>query len=1328
MKRTMYEKLKSYAKPTLWGGALVGLLFAVGATAIGDVTPEGKRLRAQNRDAFGLFAGPTAVLRGNLLQCGVDNQGNVCTDVFNSPTGGGGFWPTGSVDQYIFNTGLQIAGVNSDEAGPWSGDTVAAYFFDARGTQQHSAPLSDVFDSQNSDDLANWPAEAIVSDPDLFNPVLLGRQAASQQDSWTQYWDGDPNRVANRKHPMGVQVTQRSLSWNFPSGNESVIYFIYDFANVTNDPEFQRINELQFFAGQNSLPDAGWRIDDFYASFSTDMDVTSNAGNNFSTAVLSFDLGLSYTGDFLDPTFVYPSNLFKPPFFLNSPGIVGVKYLRSPIDPNTGQEVGLTLFSNTQNPSSPGAQFIDPLGDEQLWRYLSGNLVPALGDPPCNVEPTTPTDRPVCFVFQQAADTRFYQSSGPTSVEAGAAATIVVSYIVAATVASLPDGTPSGIIANAGSPNANPPGFPSFHPGFASQRGCNANGQNCTVNLTAVQNAVQPIEKGAGWYRYMGPAPASGLESASNKLDQFSVEVVPESLLGKALVAQTIFDNKFLLGFAPEPPPFFLAPADGNVTVLWNKSATEREGDPFFAVASDSTSALFNPNYREFDVEGYRVLKGTAPDNLELLGSFDYATTEFADFTCETVLPEEDVGVVININGVPTSVVGYASGEPCPLATSPLSRNIGPGNSLPTGQTFTILWNNGGGGGTPGGGVVRLLTGGAQAVQLDTALADQPVGLQNNGVPFVFVDQAVTNNFTYFYSVTAFDVNSEASGPISLTSAVATKQAVPRAFAPNLTVAFDAVIGVTGDDGVLLDVTQDNVQPDPVTGIFPGPQPPTNSTEFVLVPDPSLVGGLLQAGGLSGVIDSVVPGPSANTGCPVGTNALGGCWTLYMSFDNGTSVSQTVTPAWTPVWDSFSDPDFTEFSMGSGLLPWNDEALQRYGIPAGFGAGVAGSVSGHFGMSINYSDFEGQANRRALVAGSVAGGSRWFDGTTETAPNPTLFIGAGGLAGIDSVWKPVHHTPIDVTGVTYPASGAMQCFGYTLATIGRAADVRVTWGGNTFTEVRDVTHNVNVPFNPNARASYGFLTTDANGNGFLDWQDFDYLDGLAQNAAALGFCTFLTVPPTITLAPDPVMMATSTQGNSLGSMSATGQGFALYINAERYIFETSGFPSDGTVWTLRTYTGIIGSGGTDSAPTDYELTTGDSGEGANRPPLIPGLQFNLTINEAGLLSSGLPDLNEVHVVPDPYLASSRFDLAPTEKQMMFVNMPVECTLRIYSLTGVLIRSINYRDKSGGGRLVWDMRNRDNQFIASGVYFFVVTTPDGREHVGKFTVVNFGGQN
>jgi hypothetical protein len=73
-----------------------------------------------------------------------------------------------------------------------------------------------------------------------------------------------------------------------------------------------------------------------------------------------------------------------------------------------------------------------------------------------------------------------------------------------------------------------------------------------------------------------------------------------------------------------------------------------------------------------------------------------------------------------------------------------------------------------------------------------------------------------------------------------------------------------------------------------------------------------------------------------------------------------------------------------------------------------------------------------------------------------------------------------------------------------------------------------------------------------------------------------------------------------------------------------------------------------------------------------------------------------------------------------------VNLPPEATIRIYSLSGVLVDVINHnRRVAGGGMAKWNLRNRSNQFVASGVYLFHVSTPDGKSHIGKFTVVNSG---
>jgi len=648
MNLTTFAQLGRTGRRLVWGGLLTGLWLAAGATAIGDVHPDAKRLADQRRESFSLFAGPTAVLQGNQFQCGLTNDGNgTCTDIFNSPTGGGGFWPTGSPNQYIFNTGVQVAGIMGADGGPWANDTVGAFFFDASGLRPSGTAVSNIFDSLNPDDLANWPAEAFVDDPDIFQDVLVGRKVASQQDSWMQYWDGNPNKLSGRQHPMGILVTSRSLAWNFPAGNEALIYFIFELENVTAGFEFQNLNEAQFFAGENSIPDAGISFNEVYAAFATDMDVGSVATDNYSTAILPFDIGISYHGGFRIPAFEYTPDIFFPPFFTNAPGIVGVKYLKSPLIPGTQTQVGLTLFSATLR---TGVGVLpDPGTDKQLWRYLSGTLNPAQGDVPCsitaeitNADPSL-VQRSLCFLTESAEDTRFFQASGPFTLLPGESAKIVVAYIAAATVATMSDGSPSGISANDADDNANPPGVPSFHPGFPSSRGCtDATAASCT-EFDPV-NVVKSIERGAGWDGYTGAVPATSLEGPQGKISQFDVSVIPGSLLGKALVAQTIFDSKFLLGFAPEQPVFYLVPGNNNVTVIWEKSSSEDpggEGDPFFGVAGDTASALYNPNYRKFDTEGYRIWRGTNPGNLQLIQQFDYSSTVFTDTTCETVDPGE---------------------------------------------------------------------------------------------------------------------------------------------------------------------------------------------------------------------------------------------------------------------------------------------------------------------------------------------------------------------------------------------------------------------------------------------------------------------------------------------------------------------------------------------------------------------------------------------------------------------------------------------------------------------------------------------------------------
>ena len=94
------------------------------------------------------------------------------------------------------------------------------------------------------------------------------------------------------------------------------------------------------------------------------------------------------------------------------------------------------------------------------------------------------------------------------------------------------------------------------------------------VGLTASpSDTARLIDRIAGWVRHTDV-------NGDGVISQDEVVTQPRSLLDKALVAQAVFDKGFLLPSAPDAPTFFLVPGDNQVTIVWQKSATEDRGDP----------------------------------------------------------------------------------------------------------------------------------------------------------------------------------------------------------------------------------------------------------------------------------------------------------------------------------------------------------------------------------------------------------------------------------------------------------------------------------------------------------------------------------------------------------------------------------------------------------------------------------------------------------------------------------------------------------------------------------------------------------------------------
>ena len=58
---------------------------------------------------FRLFASAENIFTVNRVQCRVFSTGQICAT--GSSTVGGGIWPRGTADQYVFGSGINIAGI-----------------------------------------------------------------------------------------------------------------------------------------------------------------------------------------------------------------------------------------------------------------------------------------------------------------------------------------------------------------------------------------------------------------------------------------------------------------------------------------------------------------------------------------------------------------------------------------------------------------------------------------------------------------------------------------------------------------------------------------------------------------------------------------------------------------------------------------------------------------------------------------------------------------------------------------------------------------------------------------------------------------------------------------------------------------------------------------------------------------------------------------------------------------------------------------------------------------------------------------------------------------
>lgn len=152
----------------------------------------------------------------------------------------------------------------------------------------------------------------------------------------------------------------------------------------------------------------------------------------------------------------------------------------------------------------------------------------------------------------------------------------------------------------------------------------------------------------------------------------------------------------------------------------------------------------------------------------------------------------------------------------------------------------------------------------------------------------------------------------------------------------------------------------------------------------------------------------------------------------------------------------------------------------------------------------------------------------------------------------------------------------------------------------------------------------------------------------------------------------------------------------------RYYYALTAFDSGRTVWNIN--------------PNAIIPETN-----SNRvPPLESSIFANRTRTPFTATLASPNTLDEIIVVPNPFVIGEGFSIPGENDRILFVNLPNPCTLRIYSVRGDLVKTIEVYE--GQGAIAeWDQVTDFGQFVESGIYIYHVDSKIGTK-IGKLAIV------
>ena len=104
------------------------------------------------------------------------------------------------------------------------------------------------------------------------------------------------------------------------------------------------------------------------------------------------------------------------------------------------------------------------------------------------------------------------------------------------------------------------------------------------------------------------------------------------------------------------------------------------------------------------------------------------------------------------------------------------------------------------------------------------------------------------------------------------------------------------------------------------------------------------------------------------------------------------------------------------------------------------------------------------------------------------------------------------------------------------------------------------------------------------------------------------------------------------------------------------------------------------------------------------------------------------EMKDIAVVPNPYVVTATWEpqhqlvSGRGPRKLDFINLPTECTIKIFTLSGYLVNTLKHSNSNEDGTYSWNMLSRDGLEISYGLYLYHVEAEGIGEFTGKFALI------